>query len=128
MFSYSNILYILNIKNRTRHHERAYIYGLRSLQGQSKDNFVVTNFWLLFWNCLEIIYFYRSDFPIFWDVIGGAFKKKKKCLNRRYPSISIFSKILLLRFLCKIINYNFTRLAMFYLKHIYIKYLYIHCN
>ena len=99
------------------------IYCLRRLQGQSKASFVVPNVWFIF---LEPVYrnlfffFYRSDFPIFRDVIGGAFRTLKQCVYRMYPSISIFSEIFLSCFLCKIISYN--------LKHLYIKHLYMRCN
>ena len=66
----------------------------------------------------EFIYFYQSDFPNFLDLKGGAFRTMKQFVHRRYPAISIFSEILLLCYLCKSISYNFTRLAMFYLKHL----------
>ena len=51
----------------------------------------------------------------------GAFRTTKHCVHRRSPRISIFSEILLLCYLCKNIGYNFTRMAMFYLKHLYNK-------
>ena len=35
-----------------------------------------------------------------------------------HPIIFIFSEILLLRYLCENISWSFTRLAMFYLKHL----------
>ena len=43
------------------------------------------------------------------------------CVHRGYSKISILSEIELLCCLCKIISYNFTRLAIFYLKHLYSK-------
>ena len=67
----------------------------------------------------EFIYFYRNDFPIFGALIGGTFRTMTHCVHRRYPKFLIFFEILLLCCLCKDISYNFTRLAMFYLKHLY---------
>ena len=58
----------------------------------------------------EFTYLYRSDFPIFLDFKGDAFRTMKQCVHRRY------------------ISYNFTRIAMFYLNHLYTKHHYIHCN
>ena len=65
--------------------------------------------------------FYRSDFPILWDLIGGAFRTMKHCVHRRYPKISIFSEILLLCQLCKNISHKFTRVAMIQLKYLHSK-------
>ena len=69
----------------------------------------------------EFIYFYRNDFPIFVALIGRAFRTVTQCVHRRYPKFSIFSESLLLYCLCKNISYGFTRLALFYLRHLYSK-------
>ena len=65
-------------------------------------------------------YFYWNDLQIFGTLIGG-FRTIIHCVHRRYPKISIFYEFLLLCCLCKNISHNFTRLAMFYLKHLYSK-------
>ena len=114
----------MNIKNTTRHHRREptpLIYCLQSLQGQLCGTRFLIDFFLktVSWN--EFIYFYRSDFPILGDLIGGTFRTMRHCVHRRYPTISIFSEVLLLCYLCKNISYSFTTLAMFYLKHRYSK-------
>ena len=113
----------MNIKNTTRHHGRkpsALIYCLRSLHGQFSGTWFLISFLKLFRKMNSFIY-YRSDFPIFGVLIGGTFRTMKHCVHRRYPTISIFSEILLPCYMCKNIRYNFTRLAMFYLKHLYSK-------
>ena len=43
------------------------------------------------------------------------------CVHKGYPKISIFSEVLLLCCLCKNISYNFMRLTIFCLKHLYSK-------
>lgn len=43
------------------------------------------------------------------------------CVHRGYLKISVMSEIVLLCYLFKNISYNFTRLAMFWLKHRYSK-------
>ena len=43
------------------------------------------------------------------------------CVHRGYPKASISFEIILLCCLCKSISYIFTRLTMFYLKHLYSK-------
>ena len=78
-----------------------------------KVNFVVPNFWFLAWNC--------NDFPSFGALIEAAFRTMIHRVHRKYSRISIFSEIRLVCFLFKNINYNFTRLTMFYLKHLYSK-------
>ena len=76
----------------------------------------------------KFTYFYRNDFLIFFDFKGDAFRTMKQCVHRRYPAITIFSEVSLLCFLCENISYNLTRIAIFYLNHVYIKHHYIHCN
>ena len=111
----------MNIKNTTSHHRRKptpLIYCLRSQQGQFCSTQFLNSFLKLFRE-MNSFFFYRNDFPIFWVLIGSAFRTMKHCVHRRYPTISIFSEFLLLCYLCKNISYNFTRLALFYLKHFY---------
>ena len=109
----------MNIKNTTRHHggkPAPLIYCLQSLRGQLCG----TQFLISFLNLigeLNSFIFFGTIAQIF--VIIGAFRTKIHCvLCRGYTKISILSEILLLCCLCKNISYNFTRLAMFYLKNL----------
>ena len=91
----------------------------------STGNFVVPNFWFLFWNCLEkwIHLFLPERFANFWGFDRWCPQNHETLcsVHRRYPTILIFSEILLLCYMRKIISYNFTRLAVFYLKLLYSK-------
>ena len=122
----TNIQLILGI-NTTRHlctHLDIHLYIACEA---SKGNFVevISDFFFETVQKNKFIYFYRRNFQISRDLIEGSFRTMKHCAHRRYPTISIFSEILLLRCLCKNISYNFTRLAMFYLEHLYSKTLYV---
>ena len=95
-----------------------------------KCNFVVTSFWFLFWNCLTkwTHLFLPEQFPIFltYGTLMGrgrvdGFITMMHCAHRRYPKTSTFFEILLLCCPCKNISCSITRLAMFYLKHLYSK-------
>ena len=89
-----------------------------------KSNFVVPIFWFLFWKFWEnwIHLFLRKRFPRFSDLNRkNTFRTIIHCVHRGYPKISNLSEIILLCWLCKNISYNFTRMSMFYLKHLYNK-------
>ena len=50
--------------------------------------------------------------------IGGAFRTMILYVHKGYPKISFLSEIVLICCPCKSISYNFTRLVIFYLKHL----------
>ena len=80
---------MLNINNTTR---RQLIYCLGSLQDICYP-ISETIFETIQRN--EFIYIYRYDFSIFGGVIGVAFRIMRNCVHGRYPTILIFSEILL---------------------------------
>ena len=116
-----NVQHMYLYNSTMRHLWNSYISILTNLI-YIDTSFVVPNVWFIFLEPVyrNLFFFYRSDFSIFRDVIGGAFRTLKQCVYRMYPSVSIFSEIFLSCFLRKIISYN--------LKHLYIKHLYIRCN
>ena len=98
-------------------------YHLNIVCEASKGNFVVHNFWFVSRNCLEkwIHLFLPERFPNFWGL-------SRRCF-RNYETPCFTEGILQSRFILKCtpvlpvwnIRYNFTRLAIFYLKHLYSK-------
>ena len=91
-----------------------------SVQGQFCGTQFLISFLKLFREINSFI-FTRTISQFLGVLIGGAFRTMIYCVHRRYPKISLFFEILLLRCLCKNISYNFTRLTMFYLKRLYSK-------
>ena len=59
-----------------------------------KGNFVVPNFWYLFWNCLEkwINLFLPKQCPKFQGLLGDAFRTMIHLFHRRYHKIYFFQK------------------------------------
>ena len=60
-----------------------------------KAIFLENNLWLFFFETVlrnELIYFYRSNFPIFGVLIGGDFRTMTHCVHRRHPKFSSFLK------------------------------------
>ena len=68
--------------------------------------------------CLRNLQGLFCGIHLFLPEVEGIFRTMIHCVHRRYPKISIFSRIRLLCCLCKNISCNFTSLTMFYLEHI----------
>ena len=79
----------MNIKNTTRHHERkpTPLKPARAILW-----YPISYFFFETVSGNEFFYFYRNSFSISVTLIGGAFRTMKYCVDRSYPTISIFLK------------------------------------
>ena len=94
-------------------------HGLYIAWEACKGNFVVPSFF--FWNCSGKLILFRERFPNFGGVDRRCFQKHdaQKTFAEGILKSRFFSEILLLCCLYKNISYSFTRLVMFYMKHLY---------
>ena len=114
----------MNVKNTTRHHGRKstpLVYWVRSLQEQFCGTQFLISFLKLFREMNSFIFTGAISQFLGFNVGFGDFQNHETLCSQKvsyHPIIFIFSEILLLRYLCENISYSFTRLAMFYLKHL----------